>query len=188
MTKIRITYPFMALAAVFVVFDNQNKLIITLMAMFIHEIGHIVGMISRSIPFEKITFGLTGANIVYGSERLTSYKDDIFIAAMGSCFNFLVVFAAIVIENFITWDTNYLIGINAVLGIFNIIPVIPLDGGRIMLSIISMIKGPFEAENIMRNFGKVAAIIGIVYGIILIIKQGNFTLLLASIVIFIYNI
>ena len=57
-----------------------------------------------------------------------------------------------------------------------------------MLSIISMIKGPFEAENIMRNFGKAASIIGIVYGIILIIKQGNFTLLLASIVIFIYNI
>lgn len=188
MTRIRITYPFMVLAAIFVVADSQNKLIMTLMAMLIHETGHIVGMISKNIPFETITIGITGANIVYGSNKLTSYTDDIFIAAMGSCFNFLAVLIGIAVENVCGYDMNYLIGVNILLGIFNIIPVIPLDGGRIILSILSMIKGPPEGEMIMRRFGVVAATAGVVFGVALIMKQGNFTLLMASIVILIYNI
>jgi len=187
MSKVKVTYPFAIMMAVFIFFDSENKLLLTVFSMLIHEMGHISALLYKNIPIQKIIIGMTGANIVYGNDRLTSYADDIFIAVMGSVFNFIAVVISLFVENIFSLDMSFFIGINAVLGAFNMAPIIPLDGGRAMLGIISLKAGLSEAEEILRRMSIAEAVIGIIIGIILIYNSKNYTLLLVSVVILLYN-
>lgn len=187
MSKVKVTYPFAIMMAVFIFFDSENKLLLTVFSMLIHEMGHISALLYKNIPIQKIIIGMTGANIVYGNDRLTSYADDIFIAVMGSVFNFIAVVFSLFVENIFSLDMSFFIGINAVLGAFNMAPIIPLDGGRAMLGIISLKAGLSEAEEILRRISIAEAVIGIIIGIILIYNSKNYTLLLVSVVILLYN-
>lgn len=187
MNKVKVTYPFAIMMAVFIFFDSENKLLLTVFSMLIHEMGHISALLYKNIPIQKIIIGMTGANIVYGNDRLTSYADDIFIAVMGSVFNFIAVVISLFVENIFSLDMSFFIGINAVLGAFNMAPIIPLDGGRAMLGIISLKAGLSEAEEILRRMSIAEAVIGIITGIILIYNSKNYTLLLVSVVILLYN-
>jgi len=187
MSKVKVTYPFAIMMAVFIFFDSENKLLLTVFSMLIHEMGHISALLYKNIPIQKIIIGMTGANIVYGNDRLTSYADDIFIAVMGSVFNFITVVISLFVENIFSLDMSFFIGINAVLGAFNMAPIIPLDGGRAMLGIISLKAGLSEAEEILRRMSIAEAVIGIIIGIILIYNSKNYTLLLVSVVILLYN-
>lgn len=187
MNKVKVTYPFAIMMAVFIFFDSENKLLLTVFSMLIHEMGHISALLYKNIPIQKIIIGMTGANIVYGNDRLTSYADDIFIAVMGSVFNFIAVVISLFVENIFSLDMSFFIGINAVLGAFNMAPIIPLDGGRAMLGIISLKAGLSEAEEILRRISIAEAVIGIITGIILIYNSKNYTLMLVSVVILLYN-
>jgi len=187
MSKVKVTYPFAIMMAVFIFFDSENKLLLTVFSMLIHEMGHISALLYKNIPIQKIIIGMTGANIVYGNDRLTSYADDIFIAVMGSVFNFITVVISLFVENIFSLDMSFFIGINAVLGAFNMAPIIPLDGGRAMLGIISLKAGLSEAEEMLRRISIAEAVIGIITGIILIYNSKNYTLLLVSVVILLYN-
>lgn len=187
MSKVKVTYPFAIMMAVFIFFDSENKLLLTVFSMLIHEMGHISALLYKNIPIQKIIIGMTGANIVYGNDRLTSYADDIFIAVMGSVFNFITVVISLFVENIFSLDMSFFIGINAVLGAFNMAPIIPLDGGRAMLGIISLKAGLSEAEEMLRRISIAEAVIGIIIGIILIYNSKNYTLLLVSVVILLYN-
>ncbi len=187
MSKVKVTYPFAIMMAVFIFFDSENKLLLTVFSMLIHEMGHISALLYKNIPIQKIIIGMTGANIVYGNDRLTSYADDIFIAVMGSVFNFIAVVVSLFAESIFSLDMSFFIGINAVLGAFNMAPIIPLDGGRAMLGIISLKAGLSEAEEILRRISIAEAVIGIITGMILIYDSKNYTLLLVSVVILLYN-
>lgn len=189
MNKIRISYPLIGVVPVLVFFDTEYKLLSVLAAMAIHEAGHIWGMVYRKIAFNNIKIGICGAVISYGKDRLTSYAEDVFIALMGSVFNFLVIVAAFVMHRLTGWNFDFFIGINALLGLFNMIPIIPLDGGRVMVSILSIKFGVNAAAMIMKAFGIIVALLGIVTGFRLcILQHGNFTLLMVSSVVLLKNI
>lgn len=60
-----------------------------------------------------------------------------------------------------------IIFINVVLGIFNLLPIFPSDGGRILYSIIGMLKrGPFKAIKWAVYTSWVVCTLGIIYGLI----------------------
>lgn len=189
MNKIRISYPLICVMPVLVFFDTQYKLASVLLAIIIHELGHIWGIIYRKIPFNSIQIGICGAVISYGKDRLTSYAEDVFIALMGSIFNFLAIIIAFILHRLTGRNFDFFIGINALLGLFNLVPIIPLDGGRVMLSILSIEFGVNAAGIIMKNIGIIIASLGIITGLRLFIAQhGNFTLLLVSSAVLLKNI
>lgn len=188
MNRVKVSYPFIFLVSILVALDDGNKLIMTICAMLIHEAGHIFGLMFKKIPFKKITVGITGANIIYGDKKLTSYKDDIVIAVMGSCFNFAAVIMSLAIESYYVCDMSFFVGINVLSGMFNMLPIMPLDGGRALVSFIAMKADLTDIEKIMRKTSIVAALIGFATGIMLIAEKGNYTLVLVSTVIFMYNV
>ncbi|MBR4879925.1 MAG: hypothetical protein IKU13_08880 [Clostridia bacterium] len=187
MSKIKVSYPFAVIFAIMIVFDGDNRLVTTMCAAAIHEMGHIFALIYKKIPFRKVTIGITGANIIYGNDRLTSYNDDICIALMGSIFNLIAIIIAFVTETMTGVDTSFFIGTNALLGGFNFLPIMPLDGGRAINSLMSMKFGVVEAEHIMRITGICIAVFGAVIGLFLAVRKGNFTLFLVSVAIFLKN-
>lgn len=57
-----------------------------------------------------------------------------------------------------------IIGVNAILAIFNLVPAFPLDGGRIFRAILSIKFGRYKATRIAVGIGKIFAVGLIIYG------------------------
>lgn len=70
--------------------------------------------------------------------------------------------------------------INLFLGVFNLIPAFPMDGGRILRALLAKRKGMTEATIIAARVGRYVAILMGVYGLI----RGDFILILIAVFIF----
>lgn len=181
MVKIHLSWPFVAAIPALVFFDREYRLTVMFLSALIHEAGHIFAIAYRKIPIESVCLGICGANINYGKNRLTSYSDDIFIALMGAAFNFAAIGAAMAADRL--WDVNcdFFIGVNTLFGVFNLAPVLPLDGGRAFYASIAKLFSENAAFLILKILGTVAGVLGCCIGVLLLIKsKGNFTLLLIS--------
>jgi len=104
--------------------------------LLIHEYGHIwamkrVGMKTKGIYFIPFVGGAAVA-----SEDFKSRQDEVFVALMGPVFGFACAAAMLIIYH-ITKDPMYAAGASwmAMINLFNLLPINPLDGGRVMKSI-----------------------------------------------------
>ena len=126
-------------------FTNQIEIYVTLIAFtLVHELAHIfVGMICGLKPKTlKITpFGISIYFEKYkkNGKKLLE-KQKIIIALAGPIFNFLIAIFIMFLPNsiFVHISQENLILSNLLLGLFNLIPIYPLDGERILKSIITL--------------------------------------------------
>jgi Zn-dependent protease len=112
-----------------------------------HELSHALVARARGIPVRSITlFALGGiANI---SKDANSAKTEFLIAIVGPITSFVIGFGAIGLAQLMGWTPQdgtmtvagsvlgWLGSINVLLAAFNLIPGYPLDGGRILRSIL----------------------------------------------------
>jgi Zn-dependent protease len=137
-----------------------------------HELGHSVVAQRRGIPVKSITLFIFG-----GAASITKEADtpgaEFSMAITGPATSFLLagIFWLIYI---IVSDASQIIGavafylatINAVLGVFNLVPGFPLDGGRVFRSILWAVTKDFRrATRIATGTGQGFAYFLIVGGI-----------------------
>jgi Zn-dependent protease len=75
----------------------------------------------------------------------------------------------------------YLGSLNLVLGVFNLLPAFPMDGGRILRAVLVPRYGPVRATNIAARVGKVFAILFAIWGFV------TFNMLQLLIAFFVYT-
>ncbi len=144
-------------------------------SVLLHELGHSLVARRLGIPISGITLYPFG-----GMARMTrmpdSPKDEILISAAGPVTSIL----AFLFFSFISWlvmagspmafGAGYLAKVNLVLGLFNLAPALPMDGGRILRAILSIrhgfIKGTVIASKVATYLG--FAMIGVA------LFMGNF--------------
>lgn len=116
--------------------------LITLFAIvFIHECGHaaaaaLFGCRVRSI--QMLPFG--GVAVIEDGGKLTAYR-EIVIALAGPLQNVLMVGVVVLIRQFQLGDPvflDYIINANMLIALFNLLPVLPLDGGKVVQAIVSL--------------------------------------------------
>ncbi|WP_272039232.1 M50 family metallopeptidase [Paenibacillus sp. JJ-100] len=116
--------------------------LITLFAIvFIHECGHaaaaaLLGCRVRSI--QMLPFG--GVAVIEDGGKLTAYR-EIVIALAGPLQNVLMVGVVVLLRQFQLGDPvflEYIINANMLIALFNLLPVLPLDGGKIVQAIVSL--------------------------------------------------
>jgi len=107
-------------------------LALIIIALTIHEIGHLVAAIILKIKFQRLKITLFGFNLNANLESV-NFTNKIMLFYAGPFIN-LVVF-------FILANSEYhnFASINLFLACINLIPVVPLDGGNICKAILEKI-------------------------------------------------
>jgi stage IV sporulation protein FB len=144
------------LLAVFLIFQGQAIFLInSTLTVLLHEMAHARIAHGRGYVMKKIVLMPYGA-VLYGEEKMRR-DDAVVIALAGPLFNLFIaalLFAMwwLVPELYVFTDTFAYANVSVAL--FNLIPVFPLDGSRVVLA---LSKNKPKALKKLRFFGIAAA-------------------------------
>jgi len=145
--------------------------ILLFVSVLLHELGHSVVAIHYKIPVRSITLFIFGGVSLIGAEP-PSAAAGFWIAIVGPLVSFAL--AAIFSQMQLLFTgvapmlalAKYLVYINVALGLFNLIPGFPLDGGGIFRSIVWGITHSMRrATLIASNVGRFIAYFFILFGV-----------------------
>lgn len=111
-----------------------------LVVVILHEFAH--AFIANKLGYEMKTFWLMpyGAGLSF-KQNFLDEKEEILIAYAGPLFNFLMSFICIalwwIFPNSIHLTENFVLA-NIIVGVTNLLPCFPLDGGRILSSYLTL--------------------------------------------------
>ena len=155
-----------------------------------HELGHSFVAIAQGIEVKSITLFLFGGLATLGRESKTPLEAFL-VAIAGPLVSLLLFGIFLIIGSNISLNApmaailSLLAYINLALGLFNLIPGLPLDGGNILKAIVWQVtgnpnKGVLFASRFGQFFGWLAIVIGAL-SILGITQFGSFWTLLIGI-------
>jgi Zn-dependent protease/CBS domain-containing protein len=152
-------------------------------SVLLHELGHSFVAIKKGVKIRGITLMLFGG-VAQLEEMPSGPGEEAQVALAGPLVSFLVGAACILSVPAIgradhpnlAFSVSYLGYINIFLGVFNLIPAFPMDGGRILRSLLAA-RWPFvAATKVAANVGKVFAV---AFGMIGLVGGNLFLVLIA---------
>ncbi|MBE5743130.1 MAG: hypothetical protein E7358_00235 [Clostridiales bacterium] len=189
MVKLRFRiHPLFLIFGIYFAFTGKvfSFLVFTFTAV-IHEIGHFIASEKHGYALKRITLMPYGA-IIEGNSLDIKLKDEISIALAGPLLNFMVavIFIAIWWIFPVTYAyTDLAVFANLSIAIINLLPCYPLDGGRVILALLSLKLKRSLALKIVKILGVVISLIGVGLFICSIYIKVNFSLLFFSTFIFV---
>ena len=172
-TRVEVSAGFLLLAAWLNYWDRQGVFPQVLLACVLHELGHLLALRWLGMPVEKLRVTAVGAEIrVAGS---LSYRGELAAALAGPAVN-------LVLAGWMSYLPGGAVGagINLVLGLFNLLPVGRLDGGRILSCVLALLLGPEYGERAAAVLSVLCVVLLGAAGIGVLWMGGNGTLLMVS--------
>lgn len=139
MKRVEITFGFWSVICVLAWLDMRMCLRF-LLAVAFHEMGHLMTMVLTGVPVYAFRLKATGAVIRGG---FTGYGQEMVCALAGPFSSFLLGFVCM-------RYAPKLALISCLLGAMNLLPVYPLDGGRILRSVLLLCTSEDKADRILR--------------------------------------
>jgi Zn-dependent protease/CBS domain-containing protein len=154
--------------------------ILFFVSVVLHELAHSVVAISKGIPVRSITLFIFGG-VAQISREANRPGTEFLVAAAGPAASIMIsiFFGGLWIlgkgsYEVVTALCQWLAEINFMLALFNLVPGFPLDGGRILRSIIWAVSGNFgTATRAASTLGKLVAYAFIIMGVVIGVR-GNF--------------
>ncbi len=134
-------------------------------SVVLHELGHALVARHLGVNVSKIELHFFG-----GAAQMTdqprSARDEIAIAAAGPAVSFALAGLSLILMSLTGVAVFQLLAwINLILGAFNLIPALPMDGGRILRAILSRRMGFLRATEVSVTVARVFAVGLGVYGL-----------------------
>ncbi|MFQ5671050.1 MAG: site-2 protease family protein [Acidobacteriota bacterium] len=155
--------------------------VLLFVSVLLHELSHSFVARAKGIPVQGITLFIFG-----GVSRLAHDParpmDEFLIAIAGPATSFAIsavclgalVPALLAEADLLTAVLAYLCLVNFTIGLFNLVPAFPLDGGRVLRAILWNLKGSFTRATITAaRVGKVLAFTLMSLGVLLVLATGN---------------
>ena len=140
MRKVDITFSFAALIC-FLGWLDMELCVCFVAALLVHELGHLLAMKLGGVPVRSFRLSAGGA-VICG--EFSGYRQEIACAVFGPVFSAVL---AIICAR----QMPKLSVLSAVLGLVNLLPVYPLDGGRILRGILLLHFEQGRAETILNR-------------------------------------
>jgi stage IV sporulation protein FB len=116
--------------------------IITLFGIvFIHELGHVTAAKHFGWRVREIQLTPFGGVAVTDESGSIPAREEAIVAVCGPLMNLLMIGFAYIMEALGVWTDawkHYWTGANMTLLLFNLLPVLPLDGGKLLQSVFSL--------------------------------------------------
>lgn len=175
--KIEINLKIILAILLFLLIDNINTYLIFLFFILVHEIAHLIVGIALGGKPNKLTISLFGVSLNFYSYSKTKILYKIIFYAIGPIVNIIIATLIMWLIKEQLFIIKKIIIINYAIGIFNLLPILPLDGGNIIKEFLKIFFDTEKATKITIYFSKVIlVIITLVYSI-LIIKIKNIIIL-----------
>ena len=149
-------------------------------SVLVHELAHSLLARSRGIPIRGITLMIFGGVSQFEEEPRTP-PSAAWISAIGPLTSLCLaaVFYGLAVASGLTTPFGltfrYLSMANVLLGIFNFLPALPLDGGRVLQALIWRATGDrLRATQIAANIAKVLSGLMIAFGLWEVVVFGYF--------------
>lgn len=180
--KFSCSIPFLLTLALSAAFCSVRWMALLWTAAAVHEGGHLLALRCMGVRLQRMCFRLSGPVLEYAG-RL-SYGQEALLALAGPGANGVLCLACAAInrlEPSLYWPL--LCGCSLVLGLFNLLPALPLDGGRALQSLL-LYALPDRGEQVLRGIGLFSGALLVLSGVFVPGLRGNWTLPAAGCVIF----
>ena len=164
-----------------IVFDMLPFLLLVLVAAAAHELGHYLAIrICGRGEGAEIRLGPLGVTIRRGPPA--TYMHEAAIAAAGPLASALLAMLAALMARLTQFEPAYtLSGMSLMFSLFNILPVFPLDGGRVLFAVTAQRFGLTAAERTVCVISCAVIFALLCAGAYILVATGtNFTLLGAA--------
>lgn len=147
---------------------------------FLHELAHLFAAVYIGLKPGRIIFFPFGVNLKLKNSIIGALSDEIILYLSGPLLNaVLAIFSLLFIKN---EYLNLFYYNNLGLFLFNILPILPMDGGILMKKILSSRVGYRRSEIILKYISVILILFLIFIQVYLVIKNNfNFSILLAVI-------
>lgn len=149
-------------------------------SVLIHELSHSVVAVRRGSTVTRIRLFIFGGVSEIETE-VANPQDEFAITIVGPLSSFLLGglflgMAALVADGTVIDQLLIRLGwVNVILGAFNLLPGFPLDGGRVLRSVVWRATGNYQrATRVAANGGRVVAGLMIAIGVLSVFFQGEF--------------
>ncbi len=172
--RVEISPGFLLLGAWLNYMDEQGIFWYTIAGCGIHELCHLVVLIFMRIQIRRVRITAVGAEICVGGGM--SYEGEMAAALAGPAGNFLLAWLASRMDGGALFA-----GVNLILGLFNLIPIGRLDGGRFLNCVVTRFLGPELGEWVSGGISGLCLMGLCLAGGWSFYRSGNLTLLLISV-------
>ncbi len=145
-----------------------------LVACLIHELSHVVMSILFGGRVTQLSLTAVGAELTFFYRTPLSYSRDSAVALAGPAANLIAGGIALLL------DCYLLAALSLGIGAFNLLPIQPMDGGRVLYNLLSELLDQDWAERIMTAVAGclVGLLVGV--GVIVTVQYANVTLLFTA--------
>ncbi len=151
-------------------------IILVFTCVVLHELGHCLAAQHYGVRIHRILLLPIGGMAQFGSIPRQPFK-ELVIALAGPLVNFIIVGLLYLVSgsparlldgeiNYTLYDLMSLLFLfNLIMGCFNLLPVFPMDGGRVLRALLAIKFSYLKATKLAVYVAKPLAIVGIILGI-----------------------
>ena len=168
-------HPLFFFCLAWIVFTQSSLALLCVMtAVALHECGHIFAYLCAHVIIDEIHLQPFGVRITIRNESLIRPRTQLLCALAGPAVNWLCVFVFWLISTIIAipeWCWLFFLS-SLFLGLFNLLPIMPLDGSRILGVILSAIFQEHVAQVIGAWISLIFGMGVFAFGIFVLIDSG----------------
>ena len=153
---------FLALLGLFFVAGIMDKGLIAFGVVLAHEFAHAAMAKKLGVPVSDVELLPFGGVTRMGGDMPVRPDREILIAAAGPAGNLILFMAGLACKNYGVWDDSlgpFFLQSNMIIAAFNILPALPLDGGRVYRAFLAGRVGIKNATYRAAGLGQVWAVV-----------------------------
>lgn len=161
---------------------------ILMLFAFLHELGHLFAGVVLGFKPHSLSVNPLGLAINF-KIKADDYNKKIkqgnilalkklIIAFAGPAVNFILVFLFLALDlEFLDYKKEFFVYANLLIGLFNLIPIYPLDGGRILKNLLHITTGLENTYNYTNLVSNISVIFLTIFSSIIIFYLKNISIL-----------